>query len=1001
MSPLGTYYAQEQPDFIEKPSTSTFIETPGAPSPGFGLGTKAYIPSEGAGKKKRLVMIGVIIAVVAVLAVVSVAVVPRLVGRGTSTVSTVPQGSSTTVTVTLPPAVRVVSACGTPINSPGTYRLASTLKYTSLEGACLNITSSDVRLDCNENQISGSGPFSDVPPFTYGIIAKGVSNVEIVGCIVSNFSYGVMMSATNDFLVEGSNVSSNYLSNVYLNGSSNGNVSNNYMAQAKSGAGSLYISSGSDNNTILNNSVVFNTFYGITVNGTGERFLYNHINYTPTSFLCSGTAGFEESSSASGNVCYSNNGCGFLSCKELNLPPNISRQQLGSSITSCGSIEAPGTYSLDSNISMSDYVNLSILEADHIRMPCINVAASGVSLNCGNHTISNASIGVQFMHGSALRLDSCRFRNSGYGVLLGNTTVTRLNNVTASGGTYGVAVINSTADFVTSVNAINNTYGVYLLGSQDIGINIFNLSLNNYGIYVSNSVGDVFANGRAVNNSVMDVYASSGYTNSSFESMSSTLCGLTNAQWATCHRHMVAQNYTELAGCGPISQSGIYHLTHNLLNASQCIRITANNVALNCENNSISALAAMASGYGINATNVDNVSLTRCRIIRFPEAVVMSNVTGFSIANVLISRSNYAISVLDSRGGAILNNTVNMSTNTSILLSNTRATRVVGNRAISASAGSGTGIALRNATHNSVLNNTAEFYAVGMEINGSSLNNTVSYNRMSSSSTVDYSCSPGSSGLAAENGGINYGVTKSGCTWMAMLPSNSTSLQCTAAITPSSISITSDGVYGVGSTCFSIEANHSTINCNYHTVLATDGGAFASFRNNVGSEIENCYLKGFTTAITGYNTSTVNIVNNTILENTTSLAKGQPAINISYSTRPSLKQNKIMSVASGIQFNNVTDGFLLNNVVDSVGTGFTLKNATGIEINYDSALNASAVGMLFENSTESTLQGNLLGGALVCTGGAQSSIGNIDDGSNSCSSNSECSWISKSSTTCH
>ncbi|MCL5412180.1 MAG: hypothetical protein M1474_00890, partial [Candidatus Marsarchaeota archaeon] len=92
MSPLGTYYAQEQPDFIEKPSTSTFIETPGAPSPGFGLGTKAYIPSEGAGKKKRLVMIGVIIAVVAVLAVVAVAVVPRLVGRGTSTVSTVPQG---------------------------------------------------------------------------------------------------------------------------------------------------------------------------------------------------------------------------------------------------------------------------------------------------------------------------------------------------------------------------------------------------------------------------------------------------------------------------------------------------------------------------------------------------------------------------------------------------------------------------------------------------------------------------------------------------------------------------------------------------------------------------------------------------------------------------------------------------------------------------------------------------------------------------------------------
>ncbi len=49
-----------------------------------------------------------------------------------------------------------------------------------------------------------------------------------------------------------------------------------------------------------------------------------------------------------------------------------------------------------------------------------------------------------------------------------------------------------------------------------------------------------------------------------------------------------------------------------------------------------------------------------------------------ALANVLISRSNYAIGVLDSRCGAILNNTANMSTNASILLINTRATRNCG-----------------------------------------------------------------------------------------------------------------------------------------------------------------------------------------------------------------------------------------------------------------------------------------------------------------------------------
>ena len=62
--------------------------------------------------------------------------------------------------------------------------------------------------------------------------------------------------------------------------------------------------------------------------------------------------------------------------------------------------------------------------------------------------------------------------------------------------------------------------------------------------------------------------------------------------------------------------------------------------------------------------------------------------------------------------------------------------------------------------------------------------------------------------------------------------------------------------------------NATTINCNGHTIIATNGGIFALLaKGTQGSVIENCYLKGFTTAIEATGGSG-RIYNNTILQTT-------------------------------------------------------------------------------------------------------------------------------------
>ena len=155
------------------------------------------------------------IIVVAVVAIAAIAYFGILSGHAQSGKSTIPTGTTSPTTTISGPTMVELSACGQ-IKKQGVYYLTKSVKYTSLSGSCINITSSNVELNCNGNKISGSGPYTGVSPYSYGVMAYGAKNVSLVDCNIMNFSYGAYLFSVSGGKLYLNNISLNTVSNLAL-----------------------------------------------------------------------------------------------------------------------------------------------------------------------------------------------------------------------------------------------------------------------------------------------------------------------------------------------------------------------------------------------------------------------------------------------------------------------------------------------------------------------------------------------------------------------------------------------------------------------------------------------------------------------------------------------------------------------------------------------------------------------------------------------------------------
>ena len=144
----------------------------------------------GAQKKSSISPALILIPVIIVLALVGGYLYLSMSGTKPSTTTTVVSSVSTTIPQS---SVSNINGCSV-IDKPGVYFLANRINTTITSGACIKVVSSNVRLEGNNNKLVGNGPYTGVPPFTYGIELSGVSNVTVTGFDIETFSYGIYVN---------------------------------------------------------------------------------------------------------------------------------------------------------------------------------------------------------------------------------------------------------------------------------------------------------------------------------------------------------------------------------------------------------------------------------------------------------------------------------------------------------------------------------------------------------------------------------------------------------------------------------------------------------------------------------------------------------------------------------------------------------------------------------------------------------------------------------------
>ena len=901
--------------------------------------------------------------------------------------------------VTIPPSLFAINSCRT-LDRAGYYIISNSINANTVS-TCISINASNVYISCNGRNITGAGPFVNSPPFTYGISADNKTNITLSKCNVKDFSYGVYMDNVSNASILSSNLSINFVSELALINSHNINATNNHFSKSETYKGAVYISNNSSQITFKNNSVLYNAFYGINVSSQGNRFINNYINGTPVSFYCSLNSSFTKSSYAKSNICYNNTQCSFVACTGFNKPADLSYINLSNSrntqkeINECGSINNPGTYSLSSNINMGNFVNISNPIVNALRMPCVTINADNVKINCNGHTISNAPIGILAQNRTEVSISNCDIINSHAGIRFENIVSGNLTNINVSGGNVSVLLKNTSGIDGSNIKIKNSSIGLYLLNSGENKFNLFNISNNELGIYANRSIGNIFTNGTAKNNSIVDVFANNNANKTDANLMSQVTCGVTDANWAACKLHLsVSLAYFPVNSCQVISHSGNYTLVSNLVSGLQtCISINASNVKFNCAGHSITGTDEIT---GISAYNKTNITISSCKLYGFDNGVVINNSSIVKLLNNSIQSNKLGISFNKISEALVHNNDIKYPANASIFLNNVSKSVISGNNA-SFGLSQSTGIAVVNSDDNLINNNTGVNNYFGMRIENTSGNNTVMNNTMLSTKT-DYYCSPADSNMSSENGGINYGNTKIGCHWMASVSKLSPDLSCNLVPSGSLYSLGRDFIYPYNSTCYQIlKSNDSTLNCNGHTLIATKGGVLIDAENATGITLENCYLKGFSSPVIAKNAS-INILNNTFY----STQQEGTAISSLYSQRAHIEHNYISGYAIGINILNDLSSLILSNNVHAINA-YTIRNSTNIQLSNDTSSNNSRVGLAIVNSYLIQLYNNAFFGrvGLSCILGSGNSTTNLDLGNNTCSSNIGCSWIVRSSPTCH
>ena len=903
--------------------------------------------------------------------------------------------TTTVITTTIQQShINRITRC-TAISSPGNYYLTGNLLVSTIS-SCIVVNSSNVNIIGDNSTIHGEGPYTDLPPFTYGISVLSASNVSISGINVRNFSYGVYLSGVSNSLLLGVNASYNEVSDIMLSNSNNNTISHsNLFASLGKYGGIAFINS--TGNSVLNSTSIDNARYGAVINSTGERFSSDTFSNNPTDIYCPSNE-YTGSSSFSGVSCSTSLYCSFARCSSNNIPPQVSAIQLSNQISTCGSISQPGNYMLSSDINLGSLINVST-ESD--LQPCITISAPYVNLDCNGHSIRNAEYGI-YVLGIYDNITDCTLTNNTDGIMSADNFNLNIRNTRIAGGPSlsisGVLFKGVSTGIISNVSVSNYASGIDILDSQGILFNRINASGNTNGVYVQNSTANIYQNSKFRSNSQYDLYCDVNSYNSSSNVFQGVQCGSTDCQWGSSCTEPLPPPLSRrpINSCTPIKYSGEYYITGNLISTGTCIDVQASNVSLNCSDYIIHGYA----GSAIYVANQSNVTISDCIVTNQYTGINVTGSRGVYLSRLNLTGNMEGIHAVNDHSLTVLNVTVRRFIGAAGIDLQSVSNSSVLNSTSSSGVTSGSGFIISD-SHNNTLksDNAYQNPGSGFLINNS-MDNVIE-NNSAFSNQVDFACSQSSSGIYSEQGGINKGVTKSGCHWLAEVNPIAGGTVCSAISTSSTMALTTDFVYGSGASCLTVYSaasrsttgSNTTINCQGHTIISTNGGTFLDIGNVTGVVLENCYIKGFAYGVkaSGYYQQ---IENNTI-------ADSGYGIYLNGSQYSDVSRNRVSnSTYSAISVNGFYYGTISYNNVSTSPTGISLQQSRSDKVTGNIGT-ADSVGISLGSVQLSQFKGNLLGvtntAGISCdmfSGAANSQ--NQDLGGNICTSNTGCTWMSQS-----
>lgn len=260
-----------------------------------------------------------------------------------------------------------------------------------------------------------------------------------------------------------------------------------------------------------------------------------------------------------------------------------------------------------------------------------------------------------------------------------------------------------------------------------------------------------------------------------------------------------------ISSCATISSSGRYVLTSSFSSWGTCLRVTHDDVDIDCAGYTITG---SGGGNGVESQNNDNVTVRNCNLTGFSDAAYFKNGNGGYVLNSTLSNSAYGVYAKDEDGLVVHNSTITGATTDGIYVSG----------------GSGANL--------SFLNISTTGTASGVYLTGSA-NAQVTQNGFSGGGTQGVYAASGSDNANVSNNSFSlsatYGIYVSGSDTMSILNNNAMA----AAFSGYSVYLASTSTTQVLDNALSATGTCRIFNCQSGSCTNTCSSGVGSCEDNL------------------------------------------------------------------------------------------------------------------------------------------------------------------------